>query len=169
MLPHSSKLYDIHFISSHLISSHLVSSRLVSSHHSFSTTVLDEPGLFRLSGVKNEVIALHNKFDQDVDDIDLSEFPIHVITGALKHHLREQTNPLVPFHLYNSFMDAYDKEESEELRLEKLCNCIDRLPPENKPIFGRLWVLLGAVVDHADKNKMTANHLGYIFSTILSH
>jgi hypothetical protein len=103
-------------------------------------TVLDEPGLFRLSGMKNEVIALHNKFDQgtvqasiaiactiisaradlstatDVADIDLAEFPIHVITGALKHHIREQTNPLVPFHLYNSFMDAYGMMSCHECR-----------------------------------------------------
>jgi hypothetical protein len=55
-----------------------------------------------------------------------------------------------------------EKEENESERLEKLCNCIDRLPPENKPIFGRLWALLGAVVDHAANNKMNAHHLSYV-------
>ena len=68
---------------------------------------LDEQGLFRLSGNREDVLQLHNTFDRDVDEIELDGVDVHVISGALKHYLREQSMPLVPFHLYDPFLEAF--------------------------------------------------------------
>lgn len=125
---------------------------------------LDEPGLFRLSGLKEEVLLLHNTFDRDPDEIELDGVDVHVITGALKHYLREQSSPLVPFHLYDSFLEAF---ESKEEQMPLLLNCLDRLPPENKPIFQCLWQLLAKTIEHVENNKMGAKNLGIIFGPTL--
>eukprot|EP01094_Clydonella_sp_ATCC50884_P018346 TRINITY_DN3380_c0_g1_i2.p1 TRINITY_DN3380_c0_g1~~TRINITY_DN3380_c0_g1_i2.p1 ORF type:complete len:1629 (-),score=673.34 TRINITY_DN3380_c0_g1_i2:147-5033(-) len=126
---------------------------------------LDEQGLFRLSGLKEDVLLLHNTFDCDPDDIELDGVDVHVITGALKHYLREQSMPLVPFHLYDSFLEAFESSEAEQMPM--LLNCLDRLPPENKPVFQCLWQLLAKTIEHVDKNKMTAKNLGIIFGPTL--
>lgn len=58
---------------------------------------------------------------------------VHVVTGALKLFLRELPEPLVPYGLFDPFIDAVSK-----------CPPTPPVLPEGTP---RLWVLGGVVGD----------------------
>lgn len=41
--------------------------------------------------------------------VDLSIFDTHAITGALKRYFRLMINPLIPYELFESFIETYSK------------------------------------------------------------
>nr|XP_045008034.1 rho GTPase-activating protein 9 [Jaculus jaculus] len=100
-------------------------------------------------------------------DLDSAEWDdIHVVTGALKLFLRELPQPLVPPLLLPHFRAALALSESEQC-LSKIQNLIDSLPKPNHDTLQYLLEHLCRVIEHADKNRMTAHNLGIVFGPTL--
>jgi hypothetical protein len=68
-------------------------------------TVIQVPGIFRVSGAQVDVLALKACFDR-AEDVDLSTCKDpHVVANVLKLYLRELPNPLLTMELYPKFIE----------------------------------------------------------------
>lgn len=64
------------------------------------TGMIDTEGIFRRSGNHGEIIALKERVNRG-EDVDLKDVNVHVIAGLLKSFLRDLTEPLLTFELYD--------------------------------------------------------------------
>ena len=81
------------------------------------------------------------KNEYPVADLSIEEYPVHVLTAALKCFLRELPEPLLTFELYDEFLQA-----SGKIIFSSLFPLLTNLSRMNFPIsFGRtsLFQILG--------------------------
>lgn len=48
----------------------------------------------------------------DMSQLNLDNFNVHCVAGALKKYLRELPNPVIPVEMYSQFIDAASKFSS---------------------------------------------------------
>ncbi|XP_052828155.1 unconventional myosin-IXAa isoform X6 [Octopus bimaculoides] len=120
-------------------------------------------GLYRKCGAAAKVKQLKNAVDEEgIENVDLDEYPIHVLTTTLKCFFRELPEPLLTYDLYDDFIQASEIKESVEA-IQALYAVTERLPKSNYHLFERLIFHLARVAQHEDSNKMSANGLAIIF------
>ena len=76
------------------------------------TGMIDTEGIFRRSGNHSDIIALKERVNQG-DDVDLKDVNVHVIAGLLKSFLRDLSEPLLTFELYDditSFLGKFNDD-----------------------------------------------------------
>eukprot|EP01130_Rhizamoeba_saxonica_P014342 TRINITY_DN6259_c0_g1_i6.p1 TRINITY_DN6259_c0_g1~~TRINITY_DN6259_c0_g1_i6.p1 ORF type:complete len:413 (-),score=97.97 TRINITY_DN6259_c0_g1_i6:324-1562(-) len=101
----------------------------------------DEEGIFRISGGKDLVDEYKARIDKDlsVDFSDLPDYEMHVIASIMKLWLRTLPDPLIPFSLYDDFLDVANLPYREE-KIEKIRSLLVNV----SPLFGNcLKYLLG--------------------------
>mmetsp|Transcript_29509 Transcript_29509/g.55211 ORF Transcript_29509/g.55211 Transcript_29509/m.55211 type:complete len:643 (-) Transcript_29509:193-2121(-) len=79
---------------------------------------LTHEGLFRIPGNNTNIIKLKQKYDYG-DNVNLSEETANDISGLLKLYLRDMPEPLFPWAIYDSLLEAYEKvrtDQGKELR-----------------------------------------------------
>ncbi|XP_061871517.1 rho GTPase-activating protein 9-like [Colius striatus] len=91
---------------------------------------------------------------------------IHVVTGALKLFLRELPEPLVPYGLFDPFVDAIKLPDPQE-RVRRVAQLVQDLPPHNYATLRYLLAHLCRVMERADANRMTRQNLGIVFGPTL--
>ena len=65
---------------------------------------LDAEGIFRLSGKKSDLDDMRRRMDRG-EDISLADVTDpHLVAGLLKLYLREMSEPLLTYKLYNKFL-----------------------------------------------------------------
>ncbi|KAH8398712.1 hypothetical protein KR222_000413, partial [Zaprionus bogoriensis] len=125
------------------------------------TGVIDTEGIFRRSGNHAEIMALKERVNRG-EDVDLSSVNVHVIAGLLKSFLRDLTEPLLTFELYDDVTKFLDWPKEERSRnVTQLIR--EKLPEENYELFKYIVDFLVRVVDCADLNKMTSSNLAIVF------
>ncbi|XP_034480316.1 rho GTPase-activating protein 68F isoform X1 [Drosophila innubila] len=125
------------------------------------TGVIDTEGIFRRSGNHAEIMALKDRVNRG-EDVDLSSVNVHVIAGLLKSFLRDLTEPLLTFELYDDVTKFLDWPKEERSRnVTQLIR--EKLPEENYELFKYIVDFLVRVVDCADLNKMTSSNLAIVF------
>lgn len=72
------------------------------------TGMIDTEGIFRRSGNHSEIIALKERVNRG-EDVDLSNVNVHVIAGLLKSFLRDLSEPLLTFELYDDITSFLGK------------------------------------------------------------
>lgn len=77
------------------------------------TGVIDTEGIFRRSGNYAQIIALKQKVNAGADDVDFKETDTHVVAGLLKSFLRELSEPLLTYELYEEIINFLGKFFSE--------------------------------------------------------
>ena len=80
----------------------------------------------------------------------------------MKLYLRECPEPLLTYNLSEQFFNA-DSLESETEKLNTVKSLVDQLPAVNRDTLAELFKLLTKIVEHVDKNKMTANNLATVW------
>lgn len=122
---------------------------------------IDVVGLFRVSGQLDVVTSLYdqtwNQSIQIPDGID-----IHAVTSTLKMYLRKQTNPLMPFSLYEEFLTA-EKMDEDEMKVKELGRIVKLMPDPNNAILKELIFVLSKVSVRKDINMMGPQNLGIVF------
>ncbi|TIB18890.1 hypothetical protein E3P92_00350 [Wallemia ichthyophaga] len=124
-----------------------------------------ETGIYRLSGAISSITNLKDAFDSDASAINLSEGDardVHSVTGILKLYLRELPEPVVPYAMYPSFIQAVLIEEYEE-RLYAIRELVWNLPRTHFTLLRRLAEHLEKVTDFEDQNQMFAHNLAIVF------
>lgn len=99
-----------------------------------------ETGIYRLSGAISSITNIKDAFDSDASAINLSEGDardVHSVTGILKLYLRELPEPVVPYAMYPSFIQAVLIEEYEE-RLYAIRELVWNLPRTHFTLLRRL-------------------------------
>lgn len=72
------------------------------------TGMIDTEGIFRRSGNHSEIIALKERVNRG-EDVDLKDVNVHVIAGLLKSFLRDLSEPLLTFELYDEITSFLGK------------------------------------------------------------
>ncbi|GAB1606082.1 unconventional myosin-IXAa-like [Argonauta hians] len=120
-------------------------------------------GLYRKCGAAAKVKQLKSAIDEEgIENVDLDEYPIHVLTTTLKCFFRELPEPLLTYDLYDDFIQASEIQEPVEA-IQALYAVTERLPKPNYHLFERLIFHLARVAQHEDSNKMSTNGLAIIF------
>lgn len=73
------------------------------------TGVIDTEGIFRRSGNYSDILALKQKVNAGADDVDFKETNTHVVAGLLKSFLRELSEPLLTYELYEEIVNFLGK------------------------------------------------------------
>lgn len=80
----------------------------------------------------------------DQDELCFDDVPIHVIATLVKSFFREMAEPLIPFELYENFLNVSEVKEQGE-RIRCLSVMVDMLPKNNKSVLDRLMYHLSRV------------------------
>ncbi|XP_074709918.1 rho GTPase-activating protein 9 isoform X2 [Strix uralensis] len=91
---------------------------------------------------------------------------VHVVTGALKLFFRELPEPLVPYGLFDPFIDAVKLPDPQE-RVERVAELVQSLPPANYATLRYLLAHLCRVMEREDVNRMTRQNIGIVFGPTL--
>jgi len=118
-------------------------------------------GIYRISGAQLEVRKLCRSFENDYMNQLNSLLNPHVACSALKLYFREMIPPLIPFDLYEQYLQTSDITD-ESKRLEVTRQCIQALPTENRNVMQLLVRHLVLVSKNAEINKMTIPNLAIV-------
>ncbi|KAM6307936.1 rho GTPase-activating protein 9 [Podargus strigoides] len=91
---------------------------------------------------------------------------VHVVTGALKLFLRELPEPLVPYRLFDPFIEAVKLPDPQE-QVERVAELVHSLPPPNYATLRFLLAHLCRVMEREDVNRMSRQNLGIVFGPTL--
>eukprot|EP01122_Echinamoeba_exundans_P009455 TRINITY_DN3357_c0_g2_i3.p1 TRINITY_DN3357_c0_g2~~TRINITY_DN3357_c0_g2_i3.p1 ORF type:complete len:902 (-),score=248.73 TRINITY_DN3357_c0_g2_i3:56-2761(-) len=123
---------------------------------------LEQEGIFRLSGTLSRMKELRGQYDRGVL-VDLEKEPeVHVIAGLLKMWLRELPDPLIPYFLYDMFIENFDKNDIPGSRL-RVANLMISVPLFNLRILDKMLRLLNKISTFSSINKMTTSNLAIVF------
>ncbi|XP_028737592.1 rho GTPase-activating protein 15 isoform X1 [Peromyscus leucopus] len=129
---------------------------------------LDVDGIYRVSGNLATIQKLRFIVNQeeklDLDDGQWED--IHVVTGALKMFFRELSEPLFPYSLFERFVEAIKKQDSNA-RIETIKSLVKNLPPPNHDTMKVLFGHLTKIVAKASQNLMSTQSLGIVFGPTL--
>ncbi|PKU34129.1 rho gtpase-activating protein 9 [Limosa lapponica baueri] len=93
---------------------------------------LDVDGIYRVNGNLSVIQKLRFAVDREerlsLADPEWSD--VHVVTGALKLFFRELPEPLVPYRLFDPFIEAIKLPDPEE-QVERVAELVQSLPPPN--------------------------------------
>jgi len=130
---------------------------------------LNSEGIYRVSGLRDEVEALRIAFDRDGEKTDLSHSSwddIHVVAGVLKLYFRLLPIPLIVFQVYPLIMAAA-KEPDEKRRIERTRDAIKQLPPAHYNALKHLSIHLNKIAENKEKNKMSSLNLSTVLCPTL--
>ncbi|XP_040395428.1 rho GTPase-activating protein 9 isoform X2 [Cygnus olor] len=147
---------------------------------------LDVDGIYRINGNLSVIQKLRFAVDQEraVTSDGRYVFPeqlcqeerlsladpewsdIHVVTGALKLFFRELPEPLVPYGLFNPFIEAIKLPDPQE-QVQRVAELVQSMPPPNYATLRYLVAHLCRVMGQADVNRMTCQNIGIVFGPTL--
>uniref|UniRef100_A0A8C3PQQ3 Rho-GAP domain-containing protein n=1 Tax=Calidris pygmaea TaxID=425635 RepID=A0A8C3PQQ3_9CHAR len=91
---------------------------------------------------------------------------VHVVTGALKLFFRELPEPLVPYRLFDPFIEAVKLPDPQE-QVKRVAELVQSLPPPNHATLRYLLAHLCRVMERVDVNRMTRQNIGIVFGPTL--
>eukprot|EP00002_Diphylleia_rotans_P023561 TRINITY_DN4639_c0_g1_i4.p1 TRINITY_DN4639_c0_g1~~TRINITY_DN4639_c0_g1_i4.p1 ORF type:complete len:570 (+),score=124.11 TRINITY_DN4639_c0_g1_i4:71-1780(+) len=120
---------------------------------------MDIEGIFRISGSASEVQSWKEKYNTGYR-LDLSKVvDPNSISGVLKLYLRELSEPIIPYDLYEEFIAATDTEDMKD----KILQMISHLPQSNQSVLHVVIGLLHVVSKNSAVNKMSSGNLAVVF------
>nr|XP_040033171.1 rac GTPase-activating protein 1 isoform X3 [Gasterosteus aculeatus aculeatus] len=130
---------------------------------------LDERGLYRVPGGERLVKELRERFIQRKTPLMLNKVhDIHVLCGLLKDFLRKLEEPLIPFRLHKTFMEASELAD-EDNSTAIMYRAISELPVVNRHTLAFLMLHLQKVM-RSPLCQMDRNNLSRVFGpTIVGH
>ncbi|XP_067143802.1 uncharacterized protein [Centruroides vittatus] len=122
-------------------------------------------GIYRLSGVNSNIQKLRLAFDEDripdlTDEAIVQD--IHCVASLLKMYFRELPNPLLTYQLYDKFVNAVQSEE--EVRLLRLRDVVQQLPPPHYRTLEYLMLHLAKVAGHGGRTGMTPKNVAIVWA-----
>jgi len=129
---------------------------------------LDKEGIFRLSAVKEEQLALKQALETlPLQKIDLLSFSIHAVCSVIKLFLREQPEPLLGFDLYEPLIDIHRNSNEEEQKQLLLQLLNQKLSAPRLRFLKYLMIFLEEVAKWSEKNRMVSTNLSIVFGPAL--
>ncbi|XP_041440353.1 rho GTPase-activating protein 15 isoform X2 [Xenopus laevis] len=129
---------------------------------------LEADGIYRVNGNLATIQKLRFIVDRE-EKLDLSSSDwedVHVITGALKMFFRELPEPLIPFGMFEQFVEAVQIPDLDE-RIETITALVSVLPEPNHDTLKHILSHLKRVMEHSETNRMTTQNIGIVFGPTL--
>ncbi|CAO3587359.1 unnamed protein product [Absidia cylindrospora] len=130
---------------------------------------MDYEGIYRKSGGAAQMRTIQLSFEaneplnlKDEDEIN----DICAVTSVLKQYFRELPNPLLPYELYDQFMDAVRMSLGDS-KMNKFMELLSQLPKANYDTMKLLMVHLENVRNQSEANLMTTKNLAMVFGPTL--
>lgn len=118
-------------------------------------------GIFRKCGNSDEVAAIAKRLELERSaTVDWASLEIHVISGVLKKFIRNLTEPLIPYDMYDRVI-ALDRAKKTHEAFEYV---ISSLPEVHWRTFRLLFTLFKEIVKFKNVNKMDARNLAIVFA-----
>lgn len=114
--------------------------------------------VFRKPGSISEIKVLINKIEEG-EIIDFESSSVFIITGVLKHFLKNLPDCLLQSSRYEEWMQFHDLSVREE-KLKLVQNLLETLPSPNYYVLKHLVCLLQHISENSDVNTMNAQNLG---------
>jgi hypothetical protein len=125
-------------------------------------TCMDEEGVFRLSGGKDDVLALKESSER-TGTIDFAAvMDPHVVTGWFKMWLRELAEPLLTYALYDEWVALLNCKDDEQKMLAEIRILLPQMPATYVSVLGELSHLMHDIAAHADRNRMNYTNLAIV-------
>ncbi|XP_031753032.1 rho GTPase-activating protein 9 isoform X2 [Xenopus tropicalis] len=129
---------------------------------------LEADGIYRVNGNLATIQKLRFIVDRE-EKLDLSTSDwedVHVITGALKMFFRELPEPLIPFSMFEQYVEAVQIPDLDE-RIETIKDLVSTLPEPNHDTLKHMLSHLKRVMEHSETNRMTTQNIGIVFGPTL--
>ncbi|CAL8075353.1 unnamed protein product [Calicophoron daubneyi] len=127
---------------------------------------LDTEGIFRRSVSVKRIRDLQEAYNRG-EQVDLREYDDpHLAASLLKCFLRELSEPLLTFELYDDVLSTGNLHGREKVSAIKEL-ILTKLPDDNYEILNYLGRFLTEVTEHSAQNKMTATNLAVVFGPSL--
>ncbi|XP_041438470.1 rho GTPase-activating protein 15 isoform X2 [Xenopus laevis] len=129
---------------------------------------LEADGIYRVNGNLATIQKLRFIVDRE-EKLDLSSSDwedVHVITGALKMFFRELPEPLIPFSMFDQFIEAVQIPDLDE-RIETIKELVSVLPEPNHDTLKHITSHLKRVMELSEANRMTTQNIGIVFGPTL--
>ncbi|XP_055360435.1 rac GTPase-activating protein 1 isoform X2 [Betta splendens] len=124
---------------------------------------LQEKGLYRIPGGERLVKELRDQFIQGKNPVLLSNVQdVHVVCGCLKDFLRKLKEPIIPFRLHKTFMEAAELNDDDN-RSAKMYQAIAELPKANKDTLAFLMLHFYRVM-RSPHCQMDRSNLARVFA-----
>ncbi|KAK4320023.1 hypothetical protein Pmani_009092 [Petrolisthes manimaculis] len=138
------------------------------NHIEKSDENLQTDGLYRISGNAAQIQKIRFEVAQRNYTILSQEKEIHNLSGSLKLFFRELKEPLIPYDIYNDFIQATGSEfRRKNQQVEKLNKAVNKLPSENYDTLRVLLQHLLRVNEFEAENRMSLSNLAIVFGPCL--
>lgn len=88
------------------------------THHTSVHVALETEGIFRISGSMKRVNTLQRLFDDPNGSYGLHlnwvGYTVHDAASALRRYLNKMPEPVIPYHMYESFRDVMSKYSNKQ-------------------------------------------------------
>eukprot|EP00003_Mantamonas_plastica_P024554 TRINITY_DN458_c0_g1_i6.p1 TRINITY_DN458_c0_g1~~TRINITY_DN458_c0_g1_i6.p1 ORF type:complete len:769 (+),score=227.54 TRINITY_DN458_c0_g1_i6:54-2309(+) len=119
---------------------------------------LQTEGVFRIPGAQNAINELKRRYDSGEIIKDIDNYDPFIVAGTLKLYFRELSDPVVPFSMYQSFIDAHRLSDDIQ-RYNQLSSLVKALPEQNFRVLQYLVHFLYRLCLYASVNKMTQQNI----------
>lgn len=120
-------------------------------------------GLYRKSAVSSKIKDLKEKLETGLKNIDIDVYNVHVLANTLKLFLREMSEPLLSFDLYDDFLRAADLDDNND-RIQTIISLTKNLQSSHQILFERLIFHLALVAYKEQYNRMSTSSLAIVFA-----
>ncbi|CAD5215320.1 unnamed protein product [Bursaphelenchus okinawaensis] len=125
---------------------------------------LNVEGIYRVSGSHDQMEKLRRQFDLG-SSVNLGAIDdIHTVAGLLKLYLRLLPQQLVPFHIFNNVLNAFNSTRIPRERALRCRQALDGLTIVNLRTLHVILSHLRVIASYSELNKMSEENLATIFS-----
>jgi len=134
-----------------------------------SREALTTEGIFRVPGNNDTIQGLQRQYELADNTVALPEHDVHSIAGVLKLYFRMLQDPLIPFDMFQKFVDIDDNMgmKTAAAKAPKISALVQQLPAANKVILTYLVHFLSLVDGHSEANLMPAKNTAMVFAPSL--
>jgi len=122
---------------------------------------LEVIGIFRVSPSSVKLTKFKSEYDRGLSVNFPPDINPHIVSGLLKLYLRELPEPVIPYSMYDRFVDFELGEIPEQI--DTLTELVQQLPKDNFNVLHYLAEFQARVIAHSDVNLMTIENLAVVF------
>jgi len=128
---------------------------------------LTKEGIFRVNGSERRINNSLKVFNENAGygfGFDFDGMNVFDAASLLKLYLRQLPEPLIPFCLYNSFLDVIKFIPDTTEKIQAFQYLFMMLPTSHLVLLEILLQFLSEIIQHFDENHMNAHNLACIFA-----
>eukprot|EP01128_Nolandella_sp_AFSM9_P004941 TRINITY_DN232_c0_g1_i3.p1 TRINITY_DN232_c0_g1~~TRINITY_DN232_c0_g1_i3.p1 ORF type:complete len:961 (+),score=223.95 TRINITY_DN232_c0_g1_i3:2-2884(+) len=116
----------------------------------------DQLGIFRVSGRASELESFIEQYNSGREVLFSPSNDVHAVAGILKQFFREMPEPVIPFNLYDAFLEANSPDKVRAL--------LPQLPGPYLELTSYLFRFLSYLAKFSAVTKMESSNLAIVFA-----